>query len=86
VLALDEPRLLSFTLDPSDGDGRPLFTARHDVRLTAVGGGTDVDVTLTATDARAGAEAALGGLGIGWEQLLDNLSALAAQHALEETG
>lgn len=78
VLALDRPRGLAFTLDPLGPDGRALFTARHDVRLTTVDGGTEVELTVTPSDIRAGAEAALGGLGIGWEQLLDNLSALAA--------
>jgi uncharacterized protein YndB with AHSA1/START domain len=81
VHALDPPRLLSFTLDPSDAAGRPLFTARHDVRLTPAHGWTEVELTVTPTHVRSGAEAALGGLGIGWEQLLDNLAALVAEDA-----
>jgi uncharacterized protein YndB with AHSA1/START domain len=85
VHALDPPRLLSFTLDPSDSDGRALFTARHDVRLTTVDGRTEVELTVTPADVRAGAEAALGGLRIGWEQQLDNLAALATQDGLDDS-
>ena len=82
VHALDPPRLIGFTLDPTDPDGRTLFTARHDVRLTTVDSGTEVELTLTPVDVRAGADAALGGLGIGWEQLLDKLAALARANGL----
>jgi uncharacterized protein YndB with AHSA1/START domain len=86
VHALHPPRLLGFTLDPLDPDGRPLFTARHDVRLTPVDEGTDVELTVTPADVRAGAEAAVGGLGIGWEQLLENLTALATGDGLDPAG
>jgi uncharacterized protein YndB with AHSA1/START domain len=84
VHALDPPRLLSFTLDPTDPDGRTLFTARHDVRLTTVDGATEVELTVTPADVRAGAEAALAGLGIGWEQLLANLTALATEDGFDD--
>lgn len=80
VLAADPPRQLGFTLDPAGPDGEPLFVARHDVRLSAVHGGTDVQLTVTPADVRPGAEPAIGGLGIGWEQLLDNLVGLARQN------
>lgn len=79
VVTADAPRQLSFTLDPAGPDGEPLFVARHDVRLSAAAGGTDVQLTVSPTDVRPGAEAAIGGLGIGWEQLLDNLVALVRQ-------
>lgn len=82
VLALDPPRRLAFTLDPLGPDGRALFTAGHEVRLTTVDGGTGVELTVTPYDVRVGAGAALGGIGIGWEQLLDNLTALAADGGL----
>jgi uncharacterized protein YndB with AHSA1/START domain len=82
VHALDSPRGLAFTLDPIAPDGRAVFTARHDVRLTSVDGGTEIELTVTPSDIRAGAEAALGGIGIGWEQLLDNLAALATDGGL----
>lgn len=77
VVTADEPRRLGFTLDPIGPDDEPLFVARHDVRLSVVPGGTDVQLTVTPEDVRAGAEAAIGGLGVGWEQLLDNLVTLA---------
>jgi uncharacterized protein YndB with AHSA1/START domain/DNA-binding transcriptional ArsR family regulator len=78
VHAVDRLRRLAFTLDPLDDAGRPLFTARHDVRLAAVKGGTAIELTVTPSHLQSGAGAALGGIGIGWEQLLDNLAALTA--------
>jgi uncharacterized protein YndB with AHSA1/START domain/DNA-binding transcriptional ArsR family regulator len=78
VDGFDPPRRLAFTLDPLGPDGQPQFTAHHDVHLTTVEGGTKVDLVVTPADLHPGADAALGGLGVGWEQLLDNLAALAA--------
>lgn len=83
VHAFDPPERLAFTLNPLGTDGRALFTARHDIRLTALGRGTEIELTVTAADVQPGAEAALGGLGIGWEQLLENLASLAADGGLE---
>ena len=77
VLSLQPPRRLEFTLDPLDHDGSSLFTARHDVELGADDSGTHVRLTVTPSDLRAGAETAVAGLGIGWEQLLDNLASVA---------
>src|SRR3954470_4538366 len=87
---LVRPRLnrsyAGFTLDPSDPDGQTLLTARHDVRLTPFDGGTDVELTVTPADVRAGADAAGGGPAIGGEQLLDTLAALARHDGLRSTG
>ena len=68
---------LTFTLDPLDGDGAALMTVRHDVHLRAERGRTRIELTLTPSGIRPGAEPAVAGLGLGWEQLLDNLAALA---------
>ena len=80
---VDGPRRLAFTLDPLDADGRALFTARHEVRLSTGHGHTDVELTVTPDDMRPGAETAVAGLAIGWEQLLDNLAALADDGGLD---
>lgn len=78
VLTIDRPRQLSFTLDPLDHAGDPLFGARHDLQLSvSADGGTEIQLTVTPSDVTNGAQAAVAGLGIGWEQLLDNLAALA---------
>lgn len=77
VQAADRPQRLAFTLDPLDDDGAALVTVGHDVRLRSERGRTRIEVTLTPSGIRPGAEAALAGLGVGWEQLLDNLEALA---------
>lgn len=83
VRAADRPRRLMFTLDPLDPDGTALFTATHDIRLRATQHGTEIDLTITPSQPRQGAEPALGGLEIGWEQLLDNLAQLADDGTLE---
>src|SRR3954468_21134872 len=59
---LYDPRLnrsyAGFTLDPSDPHGQTLLTAHHHVRLTRFDGGTDVELTVTAADVRAGSRRA----------------------------
>ena len=65
--------------------GRALFTAHHDFVLSAAGEGTDLELTITPSDVHRHAESALAGLEIGWEQLLDNLVALAVGSALTGT-
>jgi uncharacterized protein YndB with AHSA1/START domain/DNA-binding HxlR family transcriptional regulator len=75
VIAAEVPFRLEFTLDPLGADGLPLFVARHRLRLTAAAEGTLVDLTVTPSAVQPGAEGALGGLAIGWEQLLDALAA-----------
>jgi uncharacterized protein YndB with AHSA1/START domain/DNA-binding transcriptional ArsR family regulator len=77
VLTIDRPRELQFTLDPIDIDGAALFTARHNLQLNAVDGGTEIELVITPSGMLVGAEAAVAGLEIGWEQLIDNLAALA---------
>ena len=82
MLTADRPYRLAFTLDPLDADRRALFTAHHDFVLSAAGEGTDLELTITPSDVHRHAESALAGLEIGWEQLLDNLVALAVGSAL----
>lgn len=82
VHTIVRPGRLAFTLDPLDPDGQPLFTARHDLRLTARDGGTDLALTLTPSELKPGAEFAAAGFTIGWEQLLDNLHRLTADGGL----
>lgn len=82
VLTITASGRLEFTLDPLDDDDRPLFTAHHDLQLTANNGDTDLVLTVTASGLRTGAESAAAGLALGWEQLLDNLHFLATGGAL----
>jgi hypothetical protein len=65
---------LSFELAPLDGDGVPLFSAVHDVRLARHGTGTRLSLTIRVTNARPKAARALAGMHLGWNQLLDNLA------------
>lgn len=81
MLTADPPCRLSFTLDPLDAGGRALFTAHHDFGLSAADDGTDLELTITPSGVHSNAEVALAGLEIGWEQLLNNLVALAADSA-----
>ncbi|NNG39667.1 metalloregulator ArsR/SmtB family transcription factor [Flexivirga sp. ID2601S] len=83
VAALHKPERLVFTMNPHGPDGEELFSASHDVGLTETASGTEIALTITVSDVRRGAGAALGGLGVGWSQLLDNLAARAAAGALE---
>ena len=83
VRTWEPPKHLRFTLDPLDAGGQPLFTADHDLHLNPTAAGTAVDLIVTPSDLRPGAEAALGGLEIGWEQLFDHLETLV--HTLAVT-
>jgi uncharacterized protein YndB with AHSA1/START domain len=72
-LAVQRPHQLTFELSPVDPAGRALFRTRHDLHLAASGKGTALDLVLVVDRVRAGAAAAIGGIQLGWEQLLDNL-------------
>jgi uncharacterized protein YndB with AHSA1/START domain/DNA-binding transcriptional ArsR family regulator len=69
-------RALTFAMAPAGADGRPLFAAVHDVRLTRRGAGTKVDMSIHVTDARPEAAPALAGMEPGWENALDQLAAV----------
>jgi uncharacterized protein YndB with AHSA1/START domain/DNA-binding transcriptional ArsR family regulator len=86
VHAFDPLRHLHFTLDPLDPERHALFTVRHEVRLAVVPGGTEVELTVTPTGIRQGAEATVAGLEVGWNQLLDNLSILLRDAGLGRAG
>jgi uncharacterized protein YndB with AHSA1/START domain/DNA-binding transcriptional ArsR family regulator len=77
VLTIDKPHRLSFTLNPLDADDQALFTARHDLEINTGREGAQITLTVTPSDVLPNAEPAIAGLAIGWEQLLDNLAALA---------
>lgn len=73
--ALRRPRSLAFELAPLDGDGRPLFTAAHDVAIAPRGrDGATLTMAVRVTDVRPGAEPVLAGMEPGWAQTLDRLA------------
>ncbi len=68
------PERLRFQLSPLSDDGTPLFGAEHLLRLTAAPGGTRMDLRIHISDPTPGSEPAVAGIGLGWDQLLDNLA------------
>jgi len=77
VLEADRPRHLRFALAPVGPDGRPLFSATHDLRLRRRGRGTTaLELDIVVTDARPEAAPALAGMEIGWGQSLAKLGRL----------
>jgi uncharacterized protein YndB with AHSA1/START domain len=77
--ALRRPRALAFDLAPLDGDGRPLFTAVHDVRIEPRDDGATLTMAIRVDDARPGAAPALAGMEPGWRQTLDRLAEALAR-------
>jgi uncharacterized protein YndB with AHSA1/START domain/DNA-binding transcriptional ArsR family regulator len=77
-VSVRRPRSLSFALAPTDADGRPLFSARHEVRIARRGEGARLTLSIDVRDARPEAAPALAGLEPGWSQTLDRLVALLA--------
>jgi uncharacterized protein YndB with AHSA1/START domain/DNA-binding transcriptional ArsR family regulator len=73
-LAVDPPRRLVFELAPLDDAGNPLFSVVQQVTLTRRGGGSRLRIRITATDPVPGAEPAMAGIHLGWEQLLHKLA------------
>lgn len=67
------PRRLRFELSPLDAEGVALFGVDHRLQLSSLAGGTRVDLRVHVSDPAAGSEAAAAGVGLGWDQLLDNL-------------
>ncbi len=82
-LALDRPRRLTFEQSPLDDRGRPLFVAVCTVRLRQRATSTRLALRIVVTDARPKAAAALAGIELGWEQLLDKLATHVGE---EQTG
>lgn len=74
-LALDPPTVLRFASSPLGPDGVPLFTTVVDARLTVRGDSTVLHLEIAVRDASVAGTAALAGVRIGWEQILDNLTA-----------
>jgi uncharacterized protein YndB with AHSA1/START domain/DNA-binding transcriptional ArsR family regulator len=70
---LRRPRALSFALAPLGADGRPLFSAVHDVRIGRRGDGAKLTLSVDVRDARPEAAPALAGMEPGWSQTLDRL-------------
>ena len=59
------PRALSFALAPLDADGRPLFSAVHDVRIGRRGDGREADDVRRRARRAAGGDPGAGGHGAG---------------------
>lgn len=74
-LAVEPPRRLEFELAPLNDAGDPLFTVVQHVSLTRRRGGTRLRIRISATDPAPEAAPALAGIQLGWEQLLDKLTA-----------
>lgn len=77
MLAAQPGALLEFELAPLGPDGSPLFAAVYRAEFaSAAGDTTDLLLTICVDNTRPEAASALGGLEIGWGQLLDNLATL----------
>lgn len=74
VLATTAPRRLVFDLAPIDPAGERLFDARYTLTLDG-GEPTTLNLEIEATARRPEAAAAVAGLELGWQQLLDRLRA-----------
>jgi uncharacterized protein YndB with AHSA1/START domain len=69
--------LLEFELAPLGPDGSPLFSAVYRAEFaSATDDTTDLLLTIRIDNTSPDAASALGGLEIGWGQLLDSLAAL----------
>lgn len=73
VEAAEPHERLVFQLAPVDGDGVPLFAARHTVTLTPDAGATALTLSIDVSEVREEAAPAVAGLEPGWTQLLDAL-------------
>ncbi|MBO9532931.1 MAG: metalloregulator ArsR/SmtB family transcription factor [Solirubrobacteraceae bacterium] len=80
-LALDEPRSLTFEMSPLGSDGQPLFRSTHAVAFdpSADGPGTHLVMAIAIDGIAPGAEPALAGVEIGWDQTLARLARLVAR-------
>ena len=77
MIAAEPGTLVEFELAPLGPDGAPLFSAVYRAEFTsAADKTTDLLLTIRVHDTTPDAASALGGLEIGWGQLLDNLAAL----------
>jgi uncharacterized protein YndB with AHSA1/START domain/DNA-binding transcriptional ArsR family regulator len=74
---VDEDRIL-FRLSPVLADGSVAFTAHYEWRLSDAADGTVLDVVLRISDSKVPAAEFVAGIRLGWDQSLDNLSALLA--------
>jgi uncharacterized protein YndB with AHSA1/START domain/DNA-binding transcriptional ArsR family regulator len=73
-LRVREPERLEFELAPLSADGRPLFSADHDVSLRGANAHTRLVLEIRITTSRPEAASAIAGIELGWGQLLDQLS------------
>lgn len=77
MLAAEPGVLLEFELAPLGPDGSPLFSAVYRAEFARVSNNaTDLLLAIRVDKTSPDAASALGGLEIGWGQLLDNLAAL----------
>lgn len=77
MLTAEPGMLLEFELAPLGPDGSPLFSAVYRAEFaSATDNTTDLLLTIGVDDTSPDAASALGGLEIGWGQLLENLAAL----------
>lgn len=72
-IELQRPRHLRFELGPLGPDGSPLLSAVHDLTLAGQRRRTRLSLTIRITSAAPAAVAALAGMHLGWNQLLDKL-------------
>ncbi len=72
---LQPQRRLRFELAPLDDTGAPLFAAAHDVTFTATDEITTIAMSIAITQVAPGANAALAGVQLGWQQTFDRLTA-----------
>jgi uncharacterized protein YndB with AHSA1/START domain/DNA-binding transcriptional ArsR family regulator len=67
-------RRLRFELSHLAASQTPVFTAIHDLRLSDLGHGTQLNLAIRITAASAAAPAAVAGIQPGWQQLLSKLT------------
>lgn len=84
VEAATAPGRLVFDLSVLDGDGAVFFTGHYDLRLTAVAGGTALQLGLRITQTSVAALPFIAGIETGWGQVLDHLAGAIA--AFQPTG
>ena len=84
VEAATAPGHLVFDLSVLDADGAVFFTGHYDLRLTAVAGGTALQLGLRITQTSVAALPFIAGIATGWGQVLDQLAGAIA--AFQPTG
>jgi uncharacterized protein YndB with AHSA1/START domain/DNA-binding transcriptional ArsR family regulator len=85
-LAVTARQRLRFELSHYTASDAPVFTALHDVHLTALGQRTRLYLAIRITAADPSAPAAIAGIQPGWDQLLGKLARMLARGVQHRSG